>query len=146
MSTWSEICRDPSAAEQIYPARLFARYLFTVTDFAFARTDRQRERERERERERGGGESGDGGREGERERETIRVKWPKFSQQISLTKIQSSLVAIEGCIVGPWKMAVGNNRITSLARDAVGTGRWGKRENKRRERHSWIRFDTLKIN
>lgn len=47
-----------------------------------------------------------------RQRETIRVKWPKFSQQISLTKIQSRPVAIEGCIVEPWKMAVGNNRIT----------------------------------
>lgn len=57
-----------------------------------------------------------------RERETIRVKWPKFSQQISLTKIQSRAVAIEGCIVGPWKMAVGNNRITLAL---VGT-RWGR--------------------
>lgn len=99
------------------------RYLFTVTDSALRATAR-----------------GEG--------ETIRVKWPKFSQQISLTKIQSRLVAIEGCIVGPWKMAVGNNRIMSLAlgrRDEMGKRR-GKRENKRRERHSRIRFDTLKIN
>jgi len=82
------------------------------------------------------------------EGETIRVKWPKFSQQISLTKIQSRLVAIEGCIVGPWKMAVGNNRIMLLAlrcRDEMGKRR-RKRENKRRERHSRIWFDTLKIN
>lgn len=74
------------------------------------------------------------------EGETIRVKWPKFSQQISLTKIQSRLVAIEGCIVGPWKMAVGNNRIMLLAlrcRDEMGKRR-RKRENKRRERHSRI--------
>lgn len=82
---------------------------------------------------------------GAAEGETIRVKWPKFSQQISLTKIQSRLVAIEGCIVGPWKMAVGNNRITSLALGHE-MGKLGKRENKRRERHSRIRFDTLKIN
>jgi len=82
------------------------------------------------------------------ERETIRVKWPKFSQQISLTKIQSRLSRRNRSIVGPWKMAVGNNRIMSLA-----LGRWdemgkrrGKRENKRRERHLRIRFDTLKIN
>lgn len=57
-----------------------------------------------------------------RERETIRVKWPKFSQQISLTKIQSRPVAIEGCIVGPWKMAVGNNRITFALEGRGGGG------------------------
>lgn len=51
-------------------------YLFTVPDFTLPR-------------------------DGIGETETIRVKWSKFSQQISLTKIQSGLVAIEGCIVGP---------------------------------------------
>jgi len=60
------------------------------------------------------------------EGETIRVKWPKFSQQISLTKIQSRLVAIEGCIVGPWKMAVGNNRIMSFALGDGEAGETGK--------------------
>jgi len=78
------------------------------------------------------------------EGETIRVKWPKFSQQISLTKIQSRLVAIEGCIVGPWKMAVGNNRIMSLALGHQDDGE--ARENgKIREGKDTHGYDSIRL-